>query len=316
MQVEKSGITRDQARLKAQKVLTKEVGNIPRLEEAEITEDNFKFPVVARVPKLIFDADYEEIEDVRLLSDNKIGEIVVERSSGEVSRTRLHEMNSKIRIQKKKMKEAVDRALVKSSASKFSKLPFSEHRFTPIQDLISMVLLEKEVDLEKIEEMKEEDKENYYKYLEILENLRLLRVTEGRIEADDVLIGIEDEGDKLSEKLELAMSHFFEKGIEHMDVIEQILGPYLEISSAYYFRSLELGSIPEIPEEKLREQIKDSYTKYEWKKKSFKTPRYLLQLEQVGILESSDGGKTWKGNDEVRKSIMTEDLEEISDVIA
>jgi len=118
------------------------IGNLPYLGDMEHEDNEYVFPLHVRLPRVIFDESRQTPQDVKFLSSKRVGEIRVNAESGEVNRTRIHDIKSNIRQQKRVVEEAVQKALVRSSARKFSKLPFPELRYTPILDILSQLLIE------------------------------------------------------------------------------------------------------------------------------------------------------------------------------
>jgi hypothetical protein len=147
-----------------------------------------------------------------------------------------------------------------------------------------------------------------------------LRWQDDRITAADTLIGIEADTDYPSEALEAALAHFFSEGADNYDMIKGILGPYLAIAGYYYRRSLESEDLPSVSAREFRNEIRSQYSGQESASKAFKTSRYLLQLEEVGILqsESNQTGRNWTGIDEVFQDLLQqrEQLEPIAEIIA
>jgi hypothetical protein len=202
-------------------------------------------------------------------------------------------------------------ALVKAEAEKFSLLPFPEHRYTPIQDLLSEVILRGQIPRERFDQIGTGAYEKYKEYIEALNEAGLLREKDDRVTAADHLIEIEASTDHPSEALNAALAQFFRNGADNYEMIHSILGPYLTIAGYYYRRSLESDQLPHISSRKFREKIREKYSGRDGRMKTFKASRYLLQLEEIGILESRaarDNGD-WVG----KKDVLAEFLEEASE---
>lgn len=321
MSSERAKISEDKATTEAEKVLRFEIGNLPHLGAPEYEDGSYVFPVNISLPRVIFDEEREDPIDVRYMSSTEIGEIRIDASSGDrVDRTNLSDIKRRIQNKKDEVDRAVQKALVKASADKFSLLPFPEHRYTPLQDLLSEVILTGQIESEIFDGLGSESREKYVKYVEMLEEVNLLRWEDNRVTADDYLIEIEAQTDYPSEALEASLAHFFREGADDYDMLQQILGPYLTIAGYYYKRSLETDQLPRISAREFRRELKSKYTGKQRADKSFKLSRYLLQLEEVDILESSSdrGHRGWKGNQEVKSKLLRqeEELRPISEVIA
>ena len=320
MSIQNAPIDEERARIKAQKELAHEIGNLPYLGELEVKDNEYVFPLRVRLPRVIFDESRQSPKDVKFLSSERVGEIRISAESGELNRTKIHDIKSNIRQQKRVIEEAVKKALVRSSARKFAKLPFPELRYTPILDILSQLLIEGHISEAELEGMSNQYERHYKDYIEILEEAGLVRMNDGQVEADDILIEIEARDAKPPDKLNAAIAHFFEEGTSDIDTIHQILGPYLTIAGYYYMRVLESGKMPDVTEDEFREQLDKSYTGSDRELKKFKLAHYLIQLEDVGLLESDEdaGLRTWSGEKEVWNDILREQdlLEPAAEVIA
>jgi hypothetical protein len=169
--------------------------------------------------------------------------------------------------------------------------------------------------------MNASDEQKYQDYVEMLEDVNLVRYRNNEVIADDIFIEIQASEDKHHEMLNTALAHFFRTGAEELETIRSILGPYLILSSYYYSRALEVDGFPQVPEKEFQEQIANNYAGNNRVQKKFKLARYLIQLEEVGLLESrtDDGGvTTWEGKDEVKSELLRQEdlLAPISEVMA
>jgi len=314
-------VSEEEARKKAEETLAFEIGNLPHLGETEETEAEYVFPLVTTMPRVIFDEHRERPVDVKFMSENDVGEIRVDGVSGDVShRSNVYKVERNIRQQRHKLEIAVEKALVRSSASKFSRLPFPEHRFTPITDILSHLILEGPITSEELEKMNASDEQKYQDYIDTLQTVNLVRTRGDSIIADDIFIEIQAEKDTHPEMLNAALAHFFEVGADHIETIRGILGPYLVIAGYYYQKALEVSDgYPSISEDEFNERIAQRYAGNDRVQKMFKLPRYLIQLEEVELIETDpnrDG--SWKGKPEVKENLLRQDqlLAPIADTMA
>ncbi len=320
MSIQNAPIDEERAKIKAQKELAHEIGNLPYLGSVEYDGDEYVFPLHVRLPRVIFDEDRKQPVDVKFLSSKRIGEIRVHAESGDLTRTKINDIRTNIRKQKRVIEEAVQKALVRSSARKFSKLPFPELRYTPILDILSRLLLEGAVSEEELEQLSQQYEQNYRDYIDSLVEVGLARMTDGHLEADDILIEIRAREPNPPKQLNAAMAHFFEEGASDIDTIYQILGPYLTLAGYYYMQVLQSGELPELSENEFRDQMDKAYRGSDRELKKFKLAHYLIQLEEVGLLESNTdtGPRTWTGDEDVWEDILREQdlLEPMSEIIA
>lgn len=320
MSIQNAPIDEDRAKIKAQKELAHEIGNLPYLAEVEYEEDTYVFPLHIRLPRVIFGESRNEPIEVKFMSSERIGEIRIDAESGDLNRTQIHDIKTNIRRQKRVIEETVQKALVRSSARKFSKLPFPELRYTPILDILSRLLLEGAIAEEELERLTDQYEQSYRDYIGTLVDVGLARMTDTHLEADDFLIELRAQESALPEQLNAAMAHFFEEGAGNIETIRQILGPYLTLAGHYYMQVLESGGMPEMVEDEFRQQINKAYRGSDRELKKFKLAHYLIQLEDVELLQSDmdTGVRTWVGEEEVREDILREQdmLEPMSEVIA
>jgi len=315
-------LSEKEARKEARKTLAFEIGNLPRLSEPTRRETDYVFRLLLRLPRIIFDQQESKPLNVDFMSPTQVGTICVDGETGEVKRTHLDRIKSRIKLLEEDIDEAVQKALVLSSANRFSRLPFPTHRYTPVLDILSHLLVEGSIDPEEIEELDrtaeesdEEDSSNYRDYIDQLEKVDLVYTTDGRVKKGNVLIEIqaqteneenEDDNSGLPGQLNAALAHFLERGVDDMQIIRQILGPYLVLSGYYYRRALEIGSSepPAISEEEFKRELERHYDG-EGTEKKFKLSRYLVQLEEVGILQSArtSEGVTWEGYRSIQDSM-------------
>jgi hypothetical protein len=310
-----------EARRVAEKTLAFDIGNIPHLGETEESDSEYIFPLETNAPRVIFDEDRERPVDVKFMSTQRVGEIRVDKNTGDVSdRSHIYEIERRIRRQQKEVETAVKKALVRSSAGRFSHIPFAELRYTPILDILSHLILQGPIVADELASLGAPEEQKYKDYIKLLEKVDLIRRRNDEIIADDIFIEIQAQKDKHSDMLDNALAHFFREGANHIEEIERILGPYLLLAGYYYRRALEVEGYPKITEEEFKRQIRHSYGGQNRQQKQFKLSRYLIQLEEVGILETTekDERTAWKGEEEVKADLLREEemLAPISSIIA
>lgn len=313
-------IGENEARKKAEETLAFEIGNLPRLGEVEVTESEYIYPLEIRLPRVIFDENREEPVDVKFMSSESLGEIRIDAATGDVDRPHLHQIEIQIRRKRKKIETAVQKALIRASADKFSHLPFPEHRYTPLLDVLSHLIIEGPITVQEFSEMNSMDEQKYREYVDTLSEVDLVRWKEDRVEADNILIELQVEEQAPPVLLNSAMAHFFRVGANHIETIREILGPHLIISGHYYRRALELGEMPRMSEREFDEVLRWNYSGNDRVQKRFKLSRYLIQLEDVGLLESHNGTgpREWEGVQTVHQGVLRQEelLSPISEVIA
>lgn len=308
------------ARRKAEEVVAFDIGNIPRLGDVQVTETEYVFPLEIRLPRVIFDEERKRPVEVKFMSSETIGEIHVDAVTGEVERPHLNQIEANIRRERRVVEDAVQKALVRSSAARFSQLPFPEHRYTPILDILSHLILEGPITDEEFDAFNAVSEQKYLDYVEMLEEVDLVRTMGDSIEADNVLIELRANETKPPKLLNAALAHFFEAGADNISTIREILGPHLILSAFYYENAILGEGDPQMAEEEFEEVLERHYYGNDLVEKRFKLSRYLIQLEDVGLLESSADVErpTWSGKEKVRKNLLRqgEMLDPIAEIIA
>lgn len=300
----KTAMSMDEARRKAEKVVRFELGTFLRLGPSQYddTAGEFRFPLIIRSPQIIRDAHRDETIDVRFFSELNLGEITVDGTTGEINRPNRSTIQRKVREHENKIDIAVQKALISAVGRQFSHLPFPENQYSPLEDILAALLLQGDISMARIE-MMDDGRSNtrYNEYVERLIDLDLVNRNGQTLTSGDILISLSDKSETYQEALNAAVGRYFEHNLSEFDMIKRALGPYLILAGYYYRQALELEEIPVIDEEELRRAIKLEYTGQGREQKLFKTSRYLIQLESVGILESMPHGGTqyWTGNETV-----------------
>ena len=316
-------ISEDEARRYAEDVVRSELGMFLRLGDSEYDEgeNEYQFDLVIRSPKTIRDAPDGEVADVRFFSELDLGQVIVDGESGDVERPDIPTIKSKIRDQQEQVEIAVRKALVSAAGHRFAHLPFPENQYAPLEDILAHVLLHGSLSMDDIS-MMDADRENrrYHEYVQDLRDIDLLSKDGNTLTSGDILIGIEDECESYQKTINTAIGRYFEHNLGEFDTINRTLGPYLIIAGRYYRRALELEEPPLIDEEELRQSIVSEYSGKEQSQKLMKFYRYLVHLENVGILRSVNQGgqRLWVGDDEVDEMLreQTEYLGPVQTLLA
>lgn len=298
----------EEARRYAEKEVRYGLGTFCRLKEGEFDKEDgeYIFPLVTRSPRIIEDQQ-GEVVDVRYYDELDLGEVKVDGLTGEVSRPPLPTVRSEIREQKEEVEIAVQKALVSAAGDKFSHLPFPENQYSPLQDILSELLLKGHIKWDLLQDMDEgRDNEPYQTYTQNLIQIDLASRQGDSITDGNILIDLNDRTESFQKALNAAMGRYFQHNIGEFGMIKRTLGPYLVIAGHYYRLSLELEEMPLIKEEELRDAIYQEYSGREQMEKLMKLSRYLIQLEEVGILESvhDRGTRYWSGNEEIRDEMI------------
>lgn len=314
---ETTAVKENEARRLAMEAVRFNLGTYLRLDDGQFNQQEleYRFPIILKSPKLILDQHKENAVDLRFLDALEVGEAVVDASTKEVNHPSSRKIKSKLNSYEKEINQEVQKALIRASGSSFSHLPFPENQYAPIQDILSEVILNGEIKIEDIRMMDSyEDGEKYQKHIDSLVELDLLKRGNVVLRGGDVLNTIQEkdlfEGHELKthqDELNAALGLYFQHNVGEFKMIKRTLGPYLAIAGFYYQRALTLGDLPVIKEADLRDGIILEYDGRRQKEKLFKMSRYLIQLEDVGILESvyQNGERYWTGNDTTFNRLKT-----------
>ena len=289
-------------------VIRSELGSIPYPGKPRLEEGTWVVPITARYPRVLSDVARDVPEKVRFMNFEDIGEIKIDANKGElIYRPKYYEISNTIKENLERVRTTVEMALVKVGANRFAKLPFPEHIHTPIVDILSWILINDKIDVsEDLSSIGIDDKEKYIQNIGLLETVGLVRRSGNLIIPDNNLVEIETTYQTLPEQISNSMSFFFEKGYASIDSIKQVLGPHLTITGFCYETALEYGGLVPINYGAIDRMITDVYRQ---EVKRFKLPRYLIQLESVGLLEETTiSGKTvWKGKEDIFDRIQGEE---------
>lgn len=300
-------ISEAEARRYAEDKVRSELGMFLRVGEGWLNEEEerYEFELLIRSPKLVENRE-GEVTDVRYFEELDLGKVTVDGSTGEVSRPNIRTIKSKIREQRKEVEIAVRKALVSAAGRQFSHLPFPENQFAPMEDILSYVLVHGSIEMNQIRLM-DQDRGNdrYSEYVSELIELDLLKRDEDVISSGNVLIGLEDESESYQDTVNRAIGRYFEHNIGDFNMINRTLGPYLVIAGRYYRQAILQEDMPLISADDLRQAIISEYTGKEKHQKLMKMYRYLVHLEEVGILKPIKKGREtyWVGDDDIEESL-------------
>ena len=311
MSIQDTAISLEEARRKAAEEVRHGLGTFLRIGNGSFDQEagKFRFPLRIRSPKMIQD-NAGELVDVRYYSELDLGEVTVDGSTREVDRPRLNTIKRKIREQEDEVEIAVQKALVSAAGESLSHLPFPENQFAPLEDILAELLLEGDMTMADIELMDEKrSNDRYHEYVENLIEIDLIERNDRTLTNGNVLLSLADEAENFQKALNSAIGRYFEHHVGEFNMIRRTLGPYLVLAGYYYRRALEVEEMPRIEEWELRRAIEAEYTGRQKKMKLFKLSRYLVHLEDVGLLEPihQNGERVWVGSEDVRSRLRQQE---------
>lgn len=301
-------IEKEEAQKIAHFLVREKYGNLPSVGRPVLKDNIWIIPIEVKYPRISFEKITNRPHKVRYMNFENVGEIKVDANNGIIiDKPRYYDLRNEINTRLDFIQISVQKALVKVGANRFSKLPFSEHMHTPIQDIIAYLLINDTLNLqEEIASLSEQDQEKYLKNVDLLIKTGLVRRNENLLVPDNALIEIEQSEDEVSSKLAKALSYFFIQGYENIQSIQQVLGPYLIISGYIYEQSIEYDDMAEVDYNEILAVLQRYYGQLV---KLFKLPRYLIQLMEVGLIEQKivGGENVWRPKQEVLYEVKGQD---------
>lgn len=301
-------VSEKDARKFAYDIIRSELGSTPYPGKPRLEDRTWIVPIHVKYPRILSDEAGEIPEKARFMNFENVGVIKIDASKGNmVDRSSYYEVRSAIREQLDQVRTTVEMALVKVGANRFAHLPFPEHMHTPIVDILSWVLINDKIDVsEDLSQVSVVDREKYLQHIEVLGSTGLVRKSGNLIIPDNSLLEIERRYKTLSEKISHAIAFFFEKGYTFINSIKQVLGPHLTITGFCYEMALEYGEVRHIDYMSIERMV---LQKYGQEVKRIKLPRYLIQLESVGLLKEAKvaGKSVWSGKRSIFEEIQGEE---------
>jgi len=278
----------------AHDVIRTDLGSTPYPGEPILESGTWIVPIHVRYPRILSDESGEMPEKTRFMYFENVGEIRIDANRGIlISRSPYYEVRKNIQEQLDQVQTTVEMALVRVGSDKFAQLPFPEHMHTPVVDILSWLLINDRMDISQdLSLIGGPDKEKYLQHVRILESTGLVRRSDYLIMPGNSLIQIEGKYGTLPEKISHALAFFFREGYEFIDSIKQVLGPHLTITGFCCEVALQYGEVKPIDYSSIEQMILQRYGQ---ELKRIKLPRYLIQLESVGLLEESvvSGKSLW-----------------------
>lgn len=298
-------ISEERARNAAERKLRLDIGNLPHLGDPQLEDGEYIFPILISIPRVVFEdtPEGQKATDVKFMSESKVGEISVNMKAEEViDSTSAKEVETRIKEEKREMERAVQRALIRSASKQLSRLSYPKHRQTPVIEILSAIILDDEIEEGHILDKQEK----YDNHIQNLIEVDLVKKEDGYFRADDALKEIIYEKGSPSERLNASLTHLFEKKSDDLDMMNDFLGPYLEVAGYYYQRAFISDSLPKVTLEEFRREIRSRHSGQKGNERAFKTARYLVQLEEIGLLQISelDGDKAWIGTTDIKDDLL------------
>ncbi|RLI78952.1 hypothetical protein DRP05_05705 [Archaeoglobales archaeon] len=331
MRLVDAGMSESEILKKAHKFIRENIGSVPSPKKPILTFKEieslegvkkkvmvYEVPIVAYFPTIIYDPYLATPTKPRFKNLGEVGKLILDANTGEViEKPTVYQVRGAIKSKLEEITNVVDKTLVKTGAEKFSQITLPEHIHTPIIDILSSLLIIGKIDIEmEIEELSSEDKTKYLRIINALEKHELVERDNNFIYPGNVLIELEEKFPQEHDKIITnALAHFFRQGYEEIDSIRIVLGPFLILSRIIYETSLEVDTIVPVPFEIIKDTFEKGYTGKLQKLKLIKLPRYLIQLEKVGLIKYREihGEPHWEGDKDVFNELKKDT--ELTDIL-
>ncbi len=306
----------EDVRRRARETIREQIGTLPspgnpvlkRVDVGGVKRQVYEVPILVYHPVLIIDPVTAITKKVRFKNLGCVGKIVIDAFTGEVvQRTSVPDIKRAIKQKLEEIAALVDRILVRIEAKKFASLPLSEHVHTPVEDIISALIVLDSLNIEEqIEILPEDERTKYIEILKVLASVGLVEIKGSTVLPGNILIVLESRFDTHEDVLKNALAHFFEEGYEYLDTIRIVLGPYLTLTRKIYEIALGSGELVPVEFSHIKKLFEEEYIPSRARIKSLKLPRYLLQLERVRLLKyfRKDGKDCWTGTEDTFRKLM------------
>jgi hypothetical protein len=252
-------------------------GHLITLDSYSKKDSRIEVMLKYSAPHLITD-DENEKRSIEFIELPKVGRLLLNSKDltviGADKRTKVIEQ---IKEEKKNLVLKVESFLVKLVPESFARLPFPQHRFAPVMDILTTMIKTNEFSLSDIPKG---DKQKYITYLKGMASCELLREDNNRFFIGNVLIELLERLKQDNVIIE-AFGYYIKNGKYQESDVEGIMGIYSDISAVYYFEAMKNGRLTSFSTKSLYEQYFDYF------RKTCHIPRferYLFQLYNVGIM--------------------------------
>lgn len=301
-------IDKREAEKRAHVYVREKYGNLPSVGDPILEDNTWRIPIEVRYPRVLFEKGTNRPKKVRYMNFENVGELKIDANKGDLlHKPRYWDVRREIEQQLNLVQVTVQKALVKTGADRFSKLPFSEHMHTPIVDIIAYLLINDHLDLtQEFSQLNDKEKDKYNNVVETLISMDLVRKSTDLLIPGNALVEIERKQEDLYLKLADALAYFFVQGYQNIQSVHQVLGPHLTISGYIYQQSVEYDDLIPVDFDEIQKVVRYSYGTV---LKQLKLPRYLIQLEEIGVIKitSIKGEDVWTPHQDLLDKVKMEE---------
>jgi len=244
-------------------------------------------PIDVCYPRMIFEAHTNQPRARRYLFFRDLAQMEVSAKDGSVIAPKIPTLEKLIGDQLTVVRTSVEKALTKVASREFARLHYAAHMTTPLTDIMSIIIMDGEIDTTELNSNSDESNEwKYQPSVDLLVNVGLIQsvgrlYTPGpayvELEAKWAQKSITD----VSSQLEDSIGYAFVAGYQHYDIIKRVIGTHLNVAGAIYENSIENNKPTSIPFDDLKNAILDVIGDA----KAIKLNRYVVQLQEIGLID-------------------------------
>jgi len=244
-------------------------------------------PIDVCYPRMIFDVHTKQPKIRRYLYFCDLANLEVSAKDGTVSGPKVPTMEKLIGDQLTEVRTSVEKALTKVASKEFAKLHYAAHMTTPLTDIMSIIIMDGEIDTTKWNLNREEYEEGKYQSrIELLTKVGLVQPLGHLYTPGPAYVELEEKWEKMgatdvSTQLEDSIGYAFVEGYRYYDVIRRVIGTHLNVAGAIYENSIENDK----PTSMLFDDLRKVILTVIGETRAIKLNRYIVQLQEIGLID-------------------------------
>lgn len=244
-------------------------------------------PIDVCYPRMIFDVHTKQPKMRRYLYFRNLAQLEVSARDGSVTAPKVPTLEKLIGDQLAEVRTSVEKALTKVASREFAKLHYAAHMTTPLTDIMSIIIMDGEIDTTAWNLNSEEYEEGKYQSsIDLLTRVGLIQPTGHLYTPGPAFAELEEQWEQkqiidVSTQLEDSIGYAFVEGYRYYDIIKRVIGTHLNVAGAIYENSIENGK----PTSMQFDDLKRAILAVIGDTKAIKLNRYVVQLQEIGLIE-------------------------------
>lgn len=244
-------------------------------------------PIDVCYPRMIFDVRTSRPKTRRYLYFHDLAQLEVSAEDGTVSGPKVPTLERLIGDRLAEVRASVEKGLTKVASREFARLHYAAHMTTPLTDLMSMIIMDGEIDTAAGDLRGEDGEEGrYWSGIELLTKVSLVQRQGKLFTPGPAYAELEEKWERngirdVSAQLEDSVGYAFAEGYRHYEAIKRVIGPHLNVAGAIYENSIENGKPTAMSLEDLGKVILPVIGEA----KAMKLNRYVIQLQEIGLID-------------------------------